>query len=183
MEPFATLNLANLLSGSPESYEVEGEGLLMPEEETLKANGLRLAEPLAWQLTVRSTGGDDDFIMDGSAEGVAIMDCRRCLDDVQVPLATDFLYPMMYRPGKEGLTLLESDEEEDTLVFGQPEVDFTNLITQVFAIDLPLTALCREDCKGLSTDGVNLNEHPELATPEPETKKPSPFAVLKDLEL
>ena len=164
---------------------MQGEGLLMPSEDLLEADGLRLAEPIAWDLTVSSTGGDDDFILEGSAEGVAVMECRRCLDDVPVELSTNFIYPMMYRPGKEGLTLIETEgDEEDTLVFGKPEVDFAELIAQVFAIDLPLTALCKEDCKGLSSDGVNLNEHPELADAQPQQQEtPSPFAALKDFEV
>ena len=185
MEKSATLNLASLLGNAVDAYEVSGEGELMPSEALLEKDGLRLAEPIAWELTVSSTGGDDDFILNGSAEGVATMECRRCLDDVPVELSTNFIYPMIYRPGKEGLTLVETDDdEEDTLVFGKPEVDFTELITQVFAIDLPLTALCKEDCKGLSSDGVNLNDHPELADTEPEPQEtPSPFAVLKDFEV
>ena len=185
MENNATLNLASLLGNTAGEYEVHGEGELMPSEELLEADGLRLADPISWDLTVSSTGGDDDFILEGSAEGVAIMECRRCLDDVPVELSINFIYPMIYRPGKEGLTLIETDDdEEDTLIFGKPEVDFAELISQVFAIDLPLTALCKEECKGLSSDGVNLNDHPDYVEVAPQTEEvPSPFAVLKDFEV
>ena len=180
----ATLNLSSLISRDPSQYEVSGEGLLEPSEELLELDGLRLAEPIDWELEVRSTGGDDDFVLTGSAAGVAVMECRRCLDEVEVESVSNLVYPMVYRPGTEGLVLLENDDdEEDVLVFGKPEVDFASLITQVFAIDLPLTALCRDDCKGLSSDGVNLNEHPEHEAPKEETDAPSPFAVLKDLEV
>lgn len=185
MDTTASLNLASLLDNGAGEYEVHGEGELMPSETILEADGLRLAEPIRWDLTVSSTGGDDDFILEGSAEGVAVMECRRCLDDVPVTLSTKFIYPMIYRPGKEGLTLIETDgDDEDTLIFGKPEVDFTELISQVFAIELPLTALCKEDCKGLSNDGVNLNAHPEHLEAESQQEgTPSPFAVLKDFEV
>ena len=178
------LNLSSLIGRDPNQYEVTGEGLLEPKQELLEAGGLRLAEPIEWELEVRSTGGDDDFVLTGWAGGVAVMECRRCLDEVEVESTSDLVYPMIYRPGSEGLELLEKDEdEEDVLVFGKPEVDFASLITQVFTIDLPLTALCRDDCKGLASDGVNLNEHPDHEAPQEETETPSPFAVLKDLEV
>ena len=157
----------------------------MPDRATLEADGLRLAEPIAWTLHIYNTGGDDDYIVEGSVEGVAKLECRRCLDEVLTELRSDFLYPMLYKPGVETLALIEEEEDDDILVFGKPEVDFAPLLAQVFAIELPITVLCKETCKGLSVDGVNLNEHPDHvpdASNEQETAD-SPFAVLKDLDL
>ena len=180
----AVLNLAQLLGGDVSAYEVEEEGLLAPSDELLDADGLRLLEPLSWHLTVRSTGGDDDFILEGETSGVALLECRRCLEDATVQVHSDFIYPMIYRPGTETLTLLENDaDEEDTLQFGRPEVDFAELITQLFAIDVPLTALCKDDCRGLSPDGVNLNDHPEYVSEASGEDTTSPFAALKDFEV
>jgi uncharacterized protein len=180
----ATLNLSQLLHHDATDYEVSGEGLLLPEEALLESGGLRLAGPLEWQLTVRSTGGDDDFILDGRVAGTALMECRRCLEDVPVSVESDLIYPMVYRPGSGELTLVENGEDEEELLsFGRPDVDFAPLLTQVFAIDLPLTALCREDCRGLAADGVNLNEHPEHGGAPATPDAASPFAALKKLEL
>lgn len=182
----ATLNLASLLKLDPElGTEVSGEGEFMPSTELLEADGLRVAAPLHWELTVRATGGDD-YILTGSVSGPAIQECRRCLTEVETPVRSSLIYPMLYRPRKGGevLQLLENDDENDTLVFSQPEVDFAPLLTQVFAIESPLTVLCKEDCRGLSLDGVNLNDHPEHAPPaQPRRNTPSPFASLKDIEL
>ena len=162
---YATLNLASLLHHAPGSeLEVEAEGLLEPAEELLVADGLRLAGAIAWHVRVINTGGDDDFVADGTIDATAVMECRRCLTDVQVHVGTDFVYPMSYRPSDQPLRLEElEDEEEELLVFGRPEVDFAPLLTELVAIEVPLTALCRDDCRGLNQDGVNLNEHPELA--------------------
>jgi uncharacterized protein len=181
----ATLNLAKLLLHNGEEYEEEGSGLLMPPAEMLEADNLRLNDPIEWELIVRSTGGDDDYVVEGHASATAVLECRRCLIEVDTPIATDFFYPMLYKPGPPDLKLLEtSDEEDETLVFGRPQVDFTSLITQLLAIELPLTALCKDDCKGLSPEGINLNQHPELAPKNPaKEEKPSPFAPLKNLEL
>ena len=178
----AVLNLASLLNQDASIYEVEGEGRLIIEASKL-AEGTRLQDGIQWHLVVRSTGGDDDFILEGDVSGSALMECRRCLDDVTVSAETSFIYPMVYKQGTESLILTEDKEaEDDLLIFGQPEVDFTDLITQLFAIELPLTALCKEDCKGLSTDGVNLNHHPNHEVVS-EAEKTSPFAALKDIEL
>jgi uncharacterized metal-binding protein YceD (DUF177 family) len=53
---------------------------------------------------------------------------------------------------------------------------------EMFAVDLPLTVLCRVECKGLSSEGVNLNEHPEAEKIEAR-KKDSPFSALRDFEV
>lgn len=180
----ATLNLSSLLKHDlAEGGEVSGEGALTPDPALLTEMGLDLAGPLDWQLTARATGGDD-YLLTGTVGGVATIECRRCLSEVPTELHADILYPMEFRPGTEGLQLLEMDDEEggDLLVFGEPHVDFAELLAQVYAIELPLTVLCKEDCKGLSPEGVNLNDHPELEVTETETVE-SPFAVLKDLKV
>jgi uncharacterized protein len=183
----ATLNLASLIRQDLDlGGEVSDSGLLMPSEELLKADDLHLVQPLRWELTVRAAGGND-FLLTGSVAGATVQECRRCLTEVQTELHTDFFYPMSYRAGQKGLKLVETqDDDEDTLVFGQPEVDFAPLLAQLFAIEIPLTVLCKEACKGLAADGVNLNEHPEHVAHEETPKKDdseSPFKVLKDLDL
>ncbi len=184
----ALVNLASLLrSARGSDDEVFEEGLLEPDEEAQVADDVHLAEPLTWSLTVRRTGGDDeDFFVEGSVAGTAVLPCRRCLVDVPVEVEAEFLYLMRHRHSDDPAIVLAEDDDvaEDVLEFGKPLVDFAPLLRQVFAIDVPLTALCREDCKGLSLDGVNLNEHPEAATPaDPGTRAPSPFAALGDLKV
>ncbi len=184
VRPDALLNLAKLLLHKGMDNEVTDEGLLMPTDALLEADGLRLASPIHWHLTVRSTGGDDDFLLEGHATATAIIECRRCLTDVPTGIATEFFYQMVYKPGPAELKLLETnDDNDETLVFGKPQVDFAALITQLMAIELPLTVLCKEDCKGLSPDGINLNEHPEAAPKLEEPVTESPFAALKDIKL
>ncbi len=188
----ATLNLASLLHHAPGSeLEVEGEGLLDPAQELLDADGLRLAGPVSWHVRVVNTGGDDDFVADGDVRATAVLECRRCLTEVPVEVEAEFVYPMSYRPSEQPLRLEElEEEEEELLVFGRPEVDFARLLTELVAIEVPLTALCREDCRGLNQDGVNLNEHPELADDGPPPVEGSNGAVrikglaeaLRDLE-
>lgn len=188
VRPDAQLNLTSILRQAPGSDdEVFEEGLLDPPAELLEADGLRLAAPLAWSLTVRRTGGDDeDFLIDGMIEGEVLLDCRRCLREVTVPVHSDLFYLMRHNPAQDEGLRLDEDEgtDDDVLVFGSPVVDFAPLLLQLVAIDVPLTALCREDCKGLSLDGIDLNEHPEHVSASERSPEPdSPFAALKDLKL
>lgn len=182
LEYHATLNLATLIKGDISAGgEVSGAGKFTPKQPLLEADGLRLAGPLEWQLTVHASGGDEGYVLTGSVSGVALQECRRCLSEVKTPLRTEFVFPMSYVPGKE-LAIREEEDGEEHLVFGHSEVDFAALLTQLFAIELPLTALCKEDCRGLSLDGVNLNDHPEHRL-EPDTHAPSPFAALEEIEV
>lgn len=181
----ATLNLATLLKLDPElGEEVSSRGELAPSDALLEADGLRVAGPLHWNLTIRATGGED-YILTGSVSGPVLQECRRCLTEVETAVRSKLIYPMVYRPRKNGevLQLLENDDENDVLAFSQPTVDFAPLLVQAFAIESPLTVLCKEDCRGLSLDGVNLNDHPEHAAPEANERKLSPFESLKDIEL
>ncbi|UCH27780.1 MAG: DUF177 domain-containing protein [Trueperaceae bacterium] len=183
--PDATLHLASLLTQGPGSAsEVEGQGLLEPGEALLESYDLRLAEPLAWELVVRRAGGEDDFLVEGRVSGSALLECRRCLVDVPTDISVSLIFPMVYKPGQKELVLIEGVEDaEETLSFGDPSVDFTELLLQLFAINLPLTVLCKESCRGLSLDGVNLNEHPDQETKPQKGTEPSPFEVLKDFDL
>ena len=145
--------------------------------ELLQADGLRVAGPLHWDLTIRATGGED-YILTGSVSGPILQECRRCLTEVETAVRSTLIYPMVYRPRKGGevLQLLENDDEDDVLVFSQPSVDFAPLLVQAFAIESPLTVLCKEDCRGLSLDGVNLNDHPEHAAPVEADNAPPPLS-------
>jgi uncharacterized metal-binding protein YceD (DUF177 family) len=174
----ATLNLASLLKTSPArggEDEVSGEGLLQPSAALLEHSGITLAGPLDWQLTVRRAGGENDFLLDGEVSGTV---------EVEADVAADLLYAMAYRASVKGLKLTEDAESGEILLFGQPEVDFAELLTEVLAVDLPLAVLCQEECRGLSEAGVNLNEHPEAAGDEArENEQESPFKSLKDIKL
>ena len=181
----ATLYLTALLRHAPGAdADVSGEGEFVPPDALLAAGELRLHGPLVWSLQVVNTGGDDDFVVTGEVRGTVLLECRRCLVDVPTAVATSFVYPMRYRAGESiEVRLVDDDGDEDVLEFAQPLADFATLLTQVFAIDQPLTVLCRPDCRGLALDGVNLNEHPDHVPEEREQEKRSPFARLEDIDL
>lgn len=179
----ALVNLTAIIRRAPGAEdEVVEEGLLEASAELQAADALEVVGPIAWSLDVQRTGGDeDDFFLQGHVDGVVRMECRRCLKPVDVPVHADFLYPMAYRPAQEAeLELSEAEDEDDILTFGTTVIDFAPLLVQMLAIEVPLTALCRPDCRGLSLDGVDLNLHPERASDDVAANRPSPFAALAD---
>jgi uncharacterized protein len=179
----ALVNLTSIIRRAPGADdEVVEEGLLAPSAELLAADALEVVGPIAWSLDMQRTGGDeDDFFLQGEVDGTVRMECRRCLKPVDVAVHADFIYPMAYRPAQEAeLELSEAEDEDDILTFGTTVIDFAPLLVQMLAIEVPLTALCRPDCRGLSLDGVDLNLHPEHAG-DPTATRPSPFAALADL--
>lgn len=170
----ATLNLASLLRHDLNTGgEVEGKGEFMPDP-SWHSDEVRYEEPLGYELSVRSAGGED-YLVTGSATGKAIMPCRHCLEGVEVPSRSDFVYPMKYRPGRTGLEMVFDDEEDELLVFGRPEVDFAEMITEIFSVDLPLAVECPE---GVSCERLS-ERYAQRAATAPE----SPFASLEDFDV
>ncbi len=183
-----TLNLASLLGFRGDDFVAEG--VWHPEAERVETLELDLPEPLTWRIRIQRISGDDDvYLFDAKVSGVATMACRRCLTEVDVPLSTSLVYTLHYEPSSNpapGAVFLREAKGEDVLVFQRPEVDFGDLLLEMLAVELPLTVLCREDCKGLSLEGINLNEHPEAAQAQEsqdENTNESPFAVLRDLDV
>ena len=169
----ATLNLSPLLNNSTNNSEVVGMGLLTPVLNF--ASEVSFQKPLGWKITVLATGGEDGFIFTGNVKGEVLMPCRRCLEPVSVPSSSELIYKMLYSPNVSQLALIEEYEDEEHLVFGTPEVDFSELLMQVFLVDLPITALCQEDCQGIIVESKQAKDL--------DASIDSPFAVLKNLHL
>lgn len=175
----AILNLSKLLSRDPTAdRELSQSGSLLPNEEASNED-YRLEGPLDWTISIYPTGGDDEFILRGDIKGEVTMSCRRCLEDVNVKGKSDLLFSMTFDPAlDEPIGLIEGDED-DILVFSETEVDFSSFITQIFMVDLPLTAVCEnpDTCNDLR----NIIADDSAETQEDDSE--NPFAVLKDIKL
>ncbi len=169
----ATLNLSPLLNNSLNNNEIVGMGLLTPVLDF--SSEVIFQKPLNWKITVLATSGDGGFVFTGSVKGEVLMPCRRCLEPVSVFSNSELIYKMLYLPNVSQLELIEEYKDEEHLVFGTPEVDFSELLIQVFLVDLPITALCQEDCQGIVVEGMKAKELDALTD--------SPFAVLRDLHI
>ena len=171
----AILNVASLLQNPLASGgEVEGSGSFTPRLEW-HSDELSFDEPLRYTVSARSAGGED-FVLSGRVSGNVIMPCRRCLTGTEVPASSDFVFELKHRPGVTQLEILyDGDEGEDeVLVFGKPEVDLAQMMTEILAADLPLTVECHAgtECVPLTDQYVQRND-----------TRTSPFSSLEDLDV
>ncbi|MGE0553452.1 MAG: DUF177 domain-containing protein [Gemmatimonadales bacterium] len=129
-------------------------GAVEPGDPLLEGLDLELIGPLEVRGTLEPTGGDDYFWR-ARLEGRVRQACRRCLTEVETPVATDVE------------VLFSTDEQllDDPSVYPLPEiptqVDLRVAIREELALAVPAYVVCREDCRGLCVRcGHDLNEGP-----------------------
>jgi uncharacterized protein len=93
------------------------------------------------------------ILLQAEFQGEAAAECVRCLTGFTQPLHADFseLYAFDQRSTTESGLILPEDAN----------IDLEPLVREYLLIELPISPICREDCKGLCpVCGVNLNEEP-----------------------
>ena len=110
--------------------------------------------------------------------------CSRCLAVFESFVDTGFT--ILYRKGSS----LESSMEEETelndqdlisATYSGDEIDLTHEIEEQIAMEVPLKALCGENCKGLCpTCGADLNQTTCTCSDNPISFK---FSALKDFKV
>lgn len=91
------------------------------------------------------------IFVQGEFQGNTPAECVRCLTDFTQPLKASFeeLYAFDKRSVTESGLLLPEDAN----------IDLEPIVREYLLIEMPISPICREDCKGLcSICGVNLNE-------------------------
>ena len=94
----------------------------------------------------------------GRLEAVLDTLCSRCLEDVHLPISTDFSYTLLpeMRIIQEELELQAEDLEVS--YYSGDVIDLDPMITEQLLLQIPMKVLCREDCRGLCPHcGINLN--------------------------
>jgi len=172
----AVVNLSRLLRSDPHSLgEITSSGQYLPDA-SLQGDDFEVHKPLNYHLEIRSVG-DGDFLLRGTVRGEVLMSCRRCLKPLEVGWKSELTYSMEYVPGPAELTARPDGDDDEVLMFGQPEVDFSVLLTDVFAVDRPLTVAHPDgdpDCEDLAAK-YGWDEQPAAER--------SPFESLKDFDV
>ena len=191
------IHLGSLLRGSDDAH-VSGELDHLDYHQGDEAHTLRFAKPAQYSVDVNSLGGDDMY-MQGSFAPTLIMECARCLRDVEVPLKVQLGTLMRYDPSVDQPYLDEAESGEEVLMFGEPDLDLSGYLAETTLLSAPLSVLHTPECKGLcQVCGHDLNEGPcehmaqvpveeiddELGIPAGKAHaKQNPFTALKDLDL
>jgi uncharacterized protein len=101
----------------------------------------------------------DRLLVRATLSGEAQLACNRCLTDFSLPLETSFEEEFIEgQPGQDK----EEDEAESLRAvnyYTGDAIDLSETLRDNVLLELPMKALCREDCAGLCpTCGTNLNE-------------------------
>lgn len=95
--------------------------------------------------------------------------CDRCLRDIDVKINIPF-NQTFYK---------DEAEEDDQYVYTSSLLDVTQAVSDEIVLSLPMSLLCKEDCKGLCPKcGCDLNER----QCDCDTSRENPFSVLKNLK-
>jgi len=96
-------------------------------------------------------GVDRGIRIEGTIDARAAAECRRCLDEVEIPLHLDV--DERLAPGEEADLLSESN------VLTGERLDLGDFVRQLTITALPMGVLCSEDCQGLCPQcGRNRNQ-------------------------
>jgi len=146
------IDLATLRSAS-ERVEVEadaGEIGLPADQWVGKVRGVFQVETLGEKLSVR-----------GTLEGVAELECVRCLRRYELPLQVPFDV-FAERSGQATRSdEAELEREHDLVFFNGRQLDLAEAAREALLVELPMTPHCREECEGLCPGcGADLNDGP-----------------------
>jgi uncharacterized protein len=139
---------------------VDTTGELAPDDPALAGIEWPVVRPV--QVRGRfSTAGEGKFFWRGHLTTAVQAQCRRCLSDVDVPLAVE-------------LSLIfssDADTPEGEGCYPIPprsqDLDLTDAVREELLLAMPQFVECRPDCRGLCPRcGANLNEGPCSCPPE-----------------
>jgi uncharacterized protein len=164
-----SFNIRDLLQ-----HAVKVDGELGPTDPVWQEEDPKPDEPI--RVTGRlSQAGQDRFYFSGRMEGVAVLDCRRCLTDVRVDVAEDL--NLIFGDHAEGD---EDDPDVYPIDAREQEVDLRPAVREQWLLAVPPFAVCRDDCKGLCPKcGADLNAGACGCPPESEVD--SRWAALREL--
>jgi uncharacterized protein len=148
-----------------------------------------LAAPKDGKVDLRLTpAGGDNFLVQGNVKATVETTCGRCLGPAQVPVDTEvtlLLVPSEAaaakqpkgRRSKDSEGEFEFDRDEaDVATYDGETVILDDLVREAIVLELPISALCSEDCAGMASDPAVAKEL-EKARIDPRLQK---LAALRD---
>lgn len=147
------LDITELLSvnGLKETFQVRYE------QDSFKKDGevYPVSESPAFELTIANMG-NRKLQIQGDGRVALLMPCARCLEQVEIPV--EFSLDRRVNLNVENLNQADEDLEEMCYIDGC-RLDADALIHTEILINLPISILCSENCKGLCPKcGADLNK-------------------------
>jgi uncharacterized protein len=169
------IELASIESGNGEFAHTYQPGELKIADERIRLDG-----PTTISGSIKRNGTKLKF--EGKLETRVQVDCDRCLQAIEVPVAADFSVEYTTPEQFEKLSAAELGEEDlDLSVIEGDAFDLDQLTEEQLLLALPSQVLCSPDCKGLCPEcGNNLNlKSCDCQTPEIDPR----WAALEELKL
>jgi uncharacterized protein len=161
--------------------------------------GFRATEPSTLKASLKKVSGG--VLLEGQFTANVASQCKRCLGDVTLKVPVSFTLNLVPKELVHGDDYLKDDEslmekkernqgeeggsfdleDADQEVFDGKVINLDPIVREQLLLALPMSAVCREDCKGLCPQcGINRNE----AKCTCETKPVDPrLAPLKNIKL
>jgi uncharacterized protein len=144
----------------------------------------RVATPVDVSLDVENAGAGI-FRVSGRAVTRLILECGRCLDEVEVPV--DARFELRYMPEEPATAAASEHEIRDddltTAFYREGTLDVIEMLREQFQLALPMKPLCAESCRGLCPEcGANLNRTECACEPKWEDPRLAPLKGLLNRE-
>lgn len=154
--PDLQFNVSGLLKGPVGS--TRSHDLYVPVSELDQLDeGFDVTGPFTGAVRFFKTA--DTVVARGQGETTVRLECSRCLDTFDAPVALTFeeeFYPTV--DINSGRKLASENEDEALLIDEHHILDLSEVVRQEILLALPITMICRPDCAGLCPIcGVNRN--------------------------
>jgi uncharacterized protein len=128
----------------------------------------------------RITKSANDYLLRGDLSGALEAPCARCLEparlDIEAPVTVTFVSS---EADDAGL----ADDDPDVVAFAGPEIDVSDEIRDEILLAIPVSPLCKPDCRGLCpVCGGNRNVTP-CDCEERQRRAQSKLAALGNLKV
>lgn len=102
-------------------------------------------------LVLRLESVHEGILATGEVSTVALSECSRCLEPLNLEVEVDFQELFAY-----------SLEQEDDFLVQDEQIDLEQAITDAVVLSLPFKPVCNEDCQGLCAEcGVKMADNPD----------------------
>ena len=151
---------------------VDTQAEVAPTDPLFEGLGLNLVGPVRLRGRLQETG-EGRFYWQGTLRGAVVMECRRCLTPVTVPVTVEV--GALFTQDAAG----QEDPDSYPLPEHATEVDLRPEVREELALSVPAYVVCREQCRGLCPRcGKDLNAGPCCCGPAPDLR----WQALADLK-
>lgn len=148
----------NDLPPSGKEFTLDDQGIWQEPIKEFKME-CRITEPLKARVFVMPA--DDGCLVRGELSGAVTVPCNRCAENADINIDNKF---DEYEEIPENTRAAQdSKNAEGHIVFDRnaPMLNLAEIVWEQFMLSLPVSPLCREDCRGLCPQcGANLNIAP-----------------------